>query len=110
MVWKRPPRAAECGVCLRGEKICHFGAVVYSNVRERAPIRRRLRSTLPAPPPPPSFSIHILTTERDLPLATSGDSSRREKLPTFVVYSRAENKKTRRGASIRAGPRGSLSR
>lgn len=47
-------RSAECGVCLRGEKICHFGVVVYSNVRERAPI-----SGLDAPPylPPPSPSL-----------------------------------------------------
>lgn len=45
-------RSVECGVCLRGEKICHFGAVVYSNVRERTN-EKLLRSTLPASFPPP---------------------------------------------------------
>lgn len=81
-------RSVECGVCLRGEKICHFGVVVYSNVRERAPMRGRhappylppFRSApLPSPPlfpsPPLLFHPHTRTSERDLPPATSGHAS-----------------------------------
>lgn len=50
-------RSVECGVCLRGEKICHFGVVVYSNVRERAPMRGCYAPPVPAPPPPPPPSM-----------------------------------------------------
>lgn len=51
-------RSVECRVCLRGEKICHFGVVVYSNVRECAPIRGFYAPPY-LPPFRPPFSIHI---------------------------------------------------
>lgn len=52
-------RSVECGVCLRGEKICHYGVVVYSNVRERAPMRdSTLHPYLPHHHPLPSMRPH----------------------------------------------------
>lgn len=63
-------RSVECGVCLRGEKICHFGVVVYSNVRERAPMRGCYAPPVPAPPPPPPPSMCPHTLCRALRCAT----------------------------------------
>lgn len=62
--------------------------------RKRVRTNGRLwRSTLPAsfPHPPPSpflpFSIHILTSEHDLPPATSGDAFQHEKLQLLLLLS-----------------------
>lgn len=63
-------RSVECGVCLRGEKICHFGVVVYSNVRERAPMRDCYAPPIPAPPPPPPRSMRSHTHCRALSCTT----------------------------------------
>lgn len=51
-------RSVECGVCLRGEKICHFRVVVWSNVRGGAPMRGFY-----APPYLPPFRPPFPSTE-----------------------------------------------
>lgn len=59
-----PPRSVECGVCLRGEKICHFrsrGLFQRKRVRTN---ERPLRSTLPASSPPPLFHPHTHSRTR----------------------------------------------
>lgn len=51
-------RSVECGVCLRGEKICHFGVVVYSHVREGAPMRGFYAPPYLPPSRPPPLLFH----------------------------------------------------
>lgn len=86
-VWQKPCDLLNVEFVWGVRKYVIFGVVVYSNVRELRTNERPIRSTLPASSSPPLlFSIHILTTEHDLPPATSGHASTTRETFDFRVY------------------------